>query len=166
MMAKNPGPTRTSFHQDPSRRRIAELKRESAELAEEVFQLRTPANSLDRGSQSDHLQCSRSRDVQREDQSTVSASRKVLSESMLTGPDEREDTPDVRSFLGMTAVISSDRMRSIMQFVERIAQSNAAVLVTGESGTGKELIARALHQHSSRNGKPWIDINCAALPDH
>jgi two-component system response regulator AtoC len=53
-----------------------------------------------------------------------------------------------------------------MRFVERIAQSNAAVLITGESGSGKELVARALHQYSSRNGKPWIDINCAALPDH
>jgi DNA-binding NtrC family response regulator len=77
-----------------------------------------------------------------------------------------EETPDVRSFLGMTSVISSARMRTVMQFVERIAQSNAAVLITGESGCGKELIARALHEYSPRNGKPWIDINCAALPDH
>ena len=77
-----------------------------------------------------------------------------------------DETPDVRSFLGMTAVISSACMRTMMQFVERIAQSNAAVLITGESGSGKELIARALHQYSPRNGKPWIDINCAALPDH
>jgi len=72
----------------------------------------------------------------------------------------------VRSFLGMTAVIGSARMRTIMQFVQRIAQSKAAVLITGESGSGKELIARALHEYSPRNAKPWIDINCAALPDH
>jgi len=77
-----------------------------------------------------------------------------------------DETPDVRLFLGMTAVIASARMRAVMQFVERIAQSNAAVLITGESGSGKELIARALHEYSPRNGKPWIDINCAALPDH
>ncbi len=76
------------------------------------------------------------------------------------------ETPDVHSFLGMPAVISSAPMRTMMRFVERIAQSNAAVLITGESGSGKELVARALHQYSSRNGKPWIDINCAALPDH
>ena len=75
-------------------------------------------------------------------------------------------TPDVRSFLGMPAVVSSARMRALMRWVERMAQSNAAVLITGESGSGKELIARAVHQYSSRNGKPWIDINCAALPDH
>jgi DNA-binding NtrC family response regulator len=72
---------------------------------------------------------------------------------------------DVRSLLGIRAVIASAQMRTVMQFVERIAPSNAAVLITGESGSGKELIARALHQYSSRNGKPWIDINCAALPD-
>ena len=77
-----------------------------------------------------------------------------------------DETPDVRLFLGMTAVIASARMRAVMQFVERIAQSNAAVLITGESGSGKELIARALHEYSPRNGRPWIDINCAALPDH
>jgi transcriptional regulator with PAS, ATPase and Fis domain len=81
----------------------------------------------------------------------------------LIAPDE---TPYVRLFLGMTAVIASARMRTVMQFVERIAQSNAAVLISGESGCGKELIARAVHEYSPRNDKPWIDINCAALPDH
>jgi DNA-binding NtrC family response regulator len=77
-----------------------------------------------------------------------------------------DETSDVCSFLGMLSVVSSARMRAVMRFVERIAPSDAAVLITGESGSGKELIARALHQYSSRNGKPWIDINCAALPDH
>jgi DNA-binding NtrC family response regulator len=77
-----------------------------------------------------------------------------------------DQTPEVRSFLGMAAVISSPRMRTLMKFVQRIAQSQAAVLVTGETGSGKELIARALHEYSARNGRPWIDINCAALPDH
>jgi two-component system response regulator AtoC len=76
------------------------------------------------------------------------------------------ETSDVCSFLGMPSVVSSARMRTVMRFVERIAKSDAAVLITGESGSGKELIARALHQYSSRNGKSWIDINCAALPDH
>jgi DNA-binding NtrC family response regulator len=72
----------------------------------------------------------------------------------------------ISSILGMPAVVVSARMRAVMKLVERIAQSNAAVLITGESGTGKELIARALHHHSARSGKPWIDVNCAALPDH
>ena len=70
------------------------------------------------------------------------------------------------SFLGMTAVIQSAPMRQLMHKVEKIAKSNAAVLVIGETGSGKEVVARALHHHSLRCGKPWIDVNCAALPDH
>ncbi len=66
----------------------------------------------------------------------------------------------------MPAIISSARMQAVLRFVEKIAPANAAVLITGESGSGKELIARALHECSPRAGKPWIDINCAALPDH
>jgi len=54
----------------------------------------------------------------------------------------------------------------VMRFVEKIAPSNAAVLINGESGSGKEVVARALHQYSGRSAKPWVDINCAALPDH
>ena len=76
------------------------------------------------------------------------------------------DQSIVCSYLGMPAVIASDAMRKVMRFVEKIAQSNAAVLITGESGSGKELIARAVHHSSPRSAKPWIDINCAALPDH
>src|SRR5688572_15387121 len=72
----------------------------------------------------------------------------------------------VCSFLGMPAVICSDVLRDVMRFVQKIAASQAAVLITGESGSGKELIARAIHEYSPRRSKPWIDINCAALPDH
>jgi transcriptional regulator with PAS, ATPase and Fis domain len=92
--------------------------------------------------------------------------RKTLSAAGARDSVTAGETPDARSLPGVQAVISSARMRTLMQFVERIAQSNAAVLITGESGSGKELIARALHESSQRNGSPWIDINCAALPDH
>ena len=57
-------------------------------------------------------------------------------------------------------------MRKLMQMVERVARSNASVLITGETGSGKEFIARALHHHSLRCHKPWVDLNCAALPEH
>ena len=50
--------------------------------------------------------------------------------------------------------------------MERIAQTNAAVLITGESGSGKELVARAVHHYSLRCSKPWVDVSCAALPEH
>lgn len=69
-------------------------------------------------------------------------------------------------FLGMEAVIASERMTSLMATVERVARSHATVLITGESGSGKELVARALHHYSMRSHKPWVDLSCAALPEH
>ena len=73
---------------------------------------------------------------------------------------------DRHSFLGMTAVIRSAPMRQVMHAVEKIAKSSAAVLIIGETGSGKEVVARALHHYSLRCSRPWIDVNCAALPDH
>src|SRR5882724_31400 len=73
---------------------------------------------------------------------------------------------ETRSILGMQAVIVSRQMTELMALVERVAMSNASVLVTGESGSGKELIARALHQGSMRASRPWVDVNCGALPEH
>jgi DNA-binding NtrC family response regulator len=69
-------------------------------------------------------------------------------------------------FLGMPAIIASSPMRNLMSIVERVARSQATVLVTGESGSGKEVIARAVHHHSMRSQKPWVDLSCAALPEH
>jgi len=68
--------------------------------------------------------------------------------------------------LGMPAVICSAPMRQLMHLVKRVAQTNAAVLITGESGSGKEAVARAIHAYSLRCAMPWVDVNCAALPDH
>jgi transcriptional regulator with PAS, ATPase and Fis domain len=53
----------------------------------------------------------------------------------------------------------------LLAFVMRVARANVAILITGESGTGKELIARAIHHYSMRSARPWIDLNCAALPE-
>jgi transcriptional regulator with PAS, ATPase and Fis domain len=77
-----------------------------------------------------------------------------------------EDGAGLHSFLGMTAVIRSLPMRQALSIVQKIAKSNAAVLVTGETGSGKEVIARAIHHYSLRCTRPWIDVNCAAFPDH
>jgi len=70
------------------------------------------------------------------------------------------------SFLGMRAIIASPAMRRLFETVRRAAPSNATVLVRGESGSGKEIIARALHHYSVRAAKPWVDLSCAALPEH
>ena len=64
----------------------------------------------------------------------------------------------------MPAVFSSVEMQQLLDVVVRISRMNAAVLVTGETGTGKELIARAIHHYSRRSARPWVDVNCAALP--
>ena len=56
-------------------------------------------------------------------------------------------------------------MQEVYSKIEQVADSRTTVLVTGESGTGKELVARALHHNSSRRDRPFIPINCAALPE-
>ncbi|MBZ5600307.1 MAG: sigma 54-interacting transcriptional regulator [Acidobacteriia bacterium] len=67
---------------------------------------------------------------------------------------------------GTTAVVRSELMRKLMAMVERVAQHDAAVLIVGETGVGKEMVAKAIHQHSLRCGKAFVDVNCAALPEH
>jgi two-component system, NtrC family, response regulator len=59
----------------------------------------------------------------------------------------------------------SDAMRSICRAIEKVAPTNATVLLLGDSGTGKELLARAVHRLSGRSHKPFIAINCAAIPE-
>ncbi|MHB1308339.1 MAG: sigma-54-dependent transcriptional regulator [Limisphaerales bacterium] len=59
----------------------------------------------------------------------------------------------------------SEAMRAVSQLVDEVAQSDVTVLVEGESGTGKEIVARSIHLKSLRHAKPFISVNCAALPE-
>ncbi len=63
-------------------------------------------------------------------------------------------------------ISSSTQMQQLITLAERIAPSDANVLVTGESGTGKEVMARFLHNKSTRKGEKFVSVNCAAIPDN
>jgi transcriptional regulator with PAS, ATPase and Fis domain len=81
---------------------------------------------------------------------------------------EEEESPRTvcREIEGSAFVLASPLMHRFVRMVDRVAGHTETVLITGETGTGKELIARSIHQSSNRRGRPWIDINCAALPEN
>jgi two-component system response regulator AtoC len=65
-----------------------------------------------------------------------------------------------------TTLIGTHRtMQEVFKLIGQVAAKDVTVLVTGESGTGKELVARAIYHHSARNGRPFIAVNCACIPD-
>jgi len=84
---------------------------------------------------------------------------RVMMESVVTF-DDWEEIPSSERIVGR-----SPQMLAVCKQVGKIAPSDATVLVQGESGTGKELIARAIYHHSRRVRKPFLAINCAALPE-
>ena len=72
---------------------------------------------------------------------------------------ELSDKADFRTIVG-----SSKEMEKVFDVIRKVADTEAAILITGESGTGKELVARSIHANSSRREAPFIAINCAAIP--
>ncbi len=73
---------------------------------------------------------------------------------------------EVRRSRGGRSLLGESRtMAAVRELISRIANLDSSVLITGASGTGKELVARALHEQSSRRGGPFVAINCAALPE-
>lgn len=70
----------------------------------------------------------------------------------------------VKSFKGSSIIGETEGIIRIKEMIEKVAPSDARVLVTGENGTGKELVARSLHDNSERRNMPFVEVNCAAIP--
>jgi len=67
---------------------------------------------------------------------------------------------------GKTELVGGSRgMEQVKRLIEKVAPTNSTALILGETGTGKELVARAVHQHSLRSDKPFVAVNCGALPE-
>jgi two-component system, NtrC family, response regulator AtoC len=92
--------------------------------------------------------------------------RQVVSKALKTHALSRRDpSPEKGGTRGRFRLVGeSAAIRHIYAIIEKVANTPSTVLITGESGTGKELIARALHENSSRHDGPFIKINCAAIP--
>jgi DNA-binding NtrC family response regulator len=87
---------------------------------------------------------------------------KAMRTHMLSRRDARPEDPTSHGRFRLVG--DSPAIRQIYAVVEKVADTPSTVLITGESGTGKELVARALHDNSSRHAGPFIKINCAAIP--
>jgi len=78
----------------------------------------------------------------------------------------RELRRSLRAQYGFDSIIGqSKKMREVFDAIQRVAETDVTVLLEGESGTGKELVARAIHFNSPRRGKPFVAVNCAAIPE-
>src|SRR5579863_4558642 len=77
---------------------------------------------------------------------------------------EQDEFPRERPTSSETIVGKSAALRSVLQQVRLVAPTDTTALILGETGTGKELIARAIYERSSRSKRPFIRVNCAAIP--
>jgi transcriptional regulator with GAF, ATPase, and Fis domain len=99
--------------------------------------------------------------------SSVAGIAAVTLENVLALEALRNENRRLQAELDTGGVIigESRGMRQVQNFIARVAKSDSTVLVRGESGTGKELVARAIHRNSPRAEKPFVAINCAAIPE-
>ena len=86
--------------------------------------------------------------------------------SLLRLEDENRDLrQELKSIYGPQNIVGDHpAVRKVIQIIQQVAGTKATVLITGESGTGKELVARAIHYESDRSSRPFVVINCAAIP--
>jgi Nif-specific regulatory protein len=98
--------------------------------------------------------------------SSVSRIAAVSLENLLKLDSLRAENQRLRADMGADTLIGESRaMSRVTDFIGRVAKGDSTVLIRGESGTGKELVARAIHANSLRPSKPFVAINCAAIPE-
>ena len=98
--------------------------------------------------------------------SSVSRIAAVSLENLLKLDSLRAENQRLRADVGADTLIGESRaMSRVSEFIGRVAKGDSTVLIRGESGTGKELVARAIHANSLRPSKPFVAINCAAIPE-
>jgi two-component system nitrogen regulation response regulator NtrX len=87
--------------------------------------------------------------------------RNALERAQLSGENQRlrQETESRYAMVG-----DGPALREVREVIQRVAPTNARVLITGENGTGKELVARAIHDGSTRRGRAFVEVNCAAIP--
>ena len=125
----------------------------------------TSVNSVDTAVEAMKLGASDYIPKESERQEIVLRIRKVLEQSQLVAEnrilrDQLERRDEFRDLVG-----DSEAMRHIKEEIQQLAASNVTVLITGETGVGKELVARAIHRTGPTARGPFVDVNCAALPD-
>jgi len=95
----------------------------------------------------------------------VAVAQQALNRTKEAGEKETPSSPAAFSYDDMGLLGRSSAMIDLYKEIARVAPTRATVLIVGESGTGKELVARAIHQHSSRSNGPFIPVNCGALTE-
>lgn len=94
----------------------------------------------------------------------ISLTQKAVAQKQLLEENQELKQELGRRFDFSQIVGQSPPLKKVLHLIERVSDSDSTLLITGESGTGKELVAKAIHHHSPRKNKPFVPINCGAIP--